>query len=114
MESLLYLALLGAGVFLMMRFGCGAHMAGHGHGGYKGETRPAEGSKDMRWVPPQQDTDPVCGKTVTPEKAKSSVHDGQVYYLCSRECREAFEAAPATYVGSAALPKSQPMEHSHG
>ncbi len=114
MEPLLYLALLVAGLFVMMRFGGGAHMAGHGHGGHEGETRPAEGLKNLRWVPPREDTDPVCGKTVIPDKAKSSIYDGQVYYFCSRECREAFEVVPVTHVGRAALPKSQPMECSHG
>jgi hypothetical protein len=47
--------LLFAGVFyLMMRFGCGAHMM-HGHHG---------SSKDD----PEKYTDPVCGKDVPPSE----------------------------------------------
>ncbi len=31
MEALLYFAVWAAFIFLMMRFGCGAHVMGHGH-----------------------------------------------------------------------------------
>ena len=37
MEALLYFALWAGFIFLMMRFGCGAHIMGHGHG--DGRTR---------------------------------------------------------------------------
>ena len=32
MEALIYFALWAGLIFLMMRFGCGAHVMGHGHG----------------------------------------------------------------------------------
>ncbi len=114
METLLYIALWGAAIFLMMRFGCGAHMMGHG-GSHKSD-KPAEekGGSDLRWVAPTTEKDPVCGKAVATATAKSSVFDGQVYYLCSRECREAFEKAPETYVGGAAERRASQLEHSHG
>lgn len=62
---------------------------------------------NIRWVPPEKDVDPVCAKTVTTAKAKPSVHAGLVYYFCSRECREIFEAAPDLYMGHrhASLPE---------
>ena len=66
----------------------------------------------LRWVPPERDADPVCGKTVTTSKAKSSVHAGLVYYFCSRECREVFEAAPALYVGDGRVRRPK-LERSH-
>ncbi len=114
METLLYVALWGAAIFLMMRFGCGAHMMGHG-GSHKSD-EPAEEKRrsDLRWVAPPAEKDPVCGKAVATASAKSSVFDGQVYYLCSRECREAFETAPETYVGGAAGRSAPELEHSHG
>ena len=118
MESVLPILLWGGLFFLMMRFGCGSHMFGHGSQDKKetgagapggqggrcgtGETkrvRDSVPSQQLRWEAPEKDNDPVCGEIVLPAKAKSSVHDGQVYYFCSRECREAFEALPENYVG---------------
>jgi YHS domain-containing protein len=106
MESLISLALWAGLMFLMMRFGCGAHAMGRDPEKQATGTQQS-GAGDLRWVPPETDTDPVCGKTVRPDKAKSSVHDGIVYDLCSRECREAFEAAPGLYLpGDRAGPAS--------
>ncbi len=70
--------------------------------------------EQLRWVPPETDVDPVCGKTVHTQGAKSAVHDGTVYYFCSRECREQFEAAPHLYVGTQAHPQPKQMDHAHG
>ena len=52
----------------------------------------------LRWIAPAEDSDPVCGKSISTEHAKPGLHDGWVYYFCSQECREIFEAAPASYV----------------
>ncbi len=80
MNELLYFMLLAGIVFLMMRFGCGAHMMGHGKAKHsEGAPKEQAGTEELRWAPP-------------------SVHDGQVYYFCSRDCRERFEAAPAQYL----------------
>ena len=114
METLLYFLLWGGLIFLMMRFGCGAHVMGHGHGQHNGHGKDEQSDQtQLRWVPPDTDIDPVCGKTVHPKQAKSAVHDGTVYYFCSNECRERFEAAPQVYVGRNALQQSH-TEHSHG
>lgn len=116
MNALFYFLIWAVIIFLMMRFGCGSHVMGHGHGktghgdGDQDERGDAEG---LRWIPPAKDVDPVCGKTVSTDKAKPSVYDGGVYYFCSRECREIFEAAPELYVGphpSGPLPQ---LENSH-
>ena len=116
MEALLYFALWAGVIFLMMRFGCGAHIMGHGHGrDDKKIAGGVPGKADdpvLRWVPPAKDVDPVCGKTVATGKAKSSVHDGSVFYFCSRECREVFEAAPDQYLGGGG-PDPSKLEHSH-
>lgn len=117
MESALSLLLWGGLFFLMMRFGCGSHRSGHGHGAGRKKgavaegrgggseadsgkgTRAPVGAERLTWEAPEKDIDPVCGKTVSTAKARPSLHAGQVYYFCSRECREVFEVLPEYYVG---------------
>ena len=113
MDALIYFALWAGLVFLMMRLGCGAHVMGHGHGGAHQDGSP-QNAGELRWVPPETDVDPVCGRTVHTDKSKPSVHDGMVYYFCSRECRERFEAAPRLYVGPQSRSQLQQMDHAHG
>ena len=101
--SILYF-LLWAGAFaVMMRFGCGAHVMGHG--------RRRDG-----WKTPDQTVDPVCGMSVRTAAARSTLHAGQVYFFCSQACREKFEAAPATYLktGVGVAPPAQQQENRHG
>lgn len=105
MNSLLYFALWAGLIFVMMRFGCGAHIMGHG--GHR-HRRDAGGQ-----IPPLKDTDPVCGMMVETTTAKSSAHKGHVYYFCSQTCREKFETGPEIYLKtSPAFQKS--MEARHG
>ena len=107
MNSLLYFALWAALIFVMMRFGCSAHIMGHG--GHRHKRRHDAGGQ----IPPVKDTDPVCGMTVETATAKSSAHSGYVYYFCSQTCREKFETTPETYLKTP--PASQkPMEAHHG
>ncbi len=43
--------------------------------------------------------DPVCGMTVAPETAATSIeHDGVTFYFCSTHCAEKFKADPAIYL----------------
>ncbi len=113
MEALLYFALWAGLIFLMMRFGHGAHVMGHGQSRKQTESAPGyTGPLDLRWVPPVKDTDPVCKKIVATDRAKPSVYAGSVYYFCSRDCREVFEAAPGLYVGAGDA-NQQKLEHSH-
>lgn len=70
---------------------CGSHGGGHANEtSEKGESR---------WVAPKEFVDPVCGKAISTDDSKPSVHDGQVYYFCSHQCRDAFEAAPPEFTG---------------
>jgi YHS domain-containing protein len=108
MQTALYFLVWGVAIFAMMRFGCGAHIMGHGgHGHHHGDS---EGSPN--WTPPEKDVDPVCGMTIETKGAKSSVHDGHVYYFCSQDCRQKFEASPTSYPARPA-DSAQRMEHSH-
>ncbi len=46
-------------------------------------------------------TDPVCGMTVDPARAKAShTHGGRTYYFCSSSCASKFAADPERYLKS--------------
>ena len=93
LKPLLSLLLWGAVFFFMMRFGCGAHMAG-GHGHHGGHEH-ADGERAEK--------DPVCGMAVTANSAKAAtVYKGQTFYFCSASCRDKFEAEPEKYVAGSA------------
>jgi YHS domain-containing protein len=115
MEALLYFLLWAALILFMMRFGCGAHVMGHRH--RHGGTKPEDGADlegtNARWTPPKEARDPVCGMTIDTANAKSSFHDGRVYYFCSQSCRDKFEASPASYATRDASGQTATMEHSH-
>ncbi|RKF22654.1 YHS domain-containing protein [Altericroceibacterium spongiae] len=107
MNTLLYFAFWAGLFFVMMRFGCGAHVMGHGHHGHSGNNSGPAGG----WTPPTRDIDPVCGMNVETNTAKSSVYSGRVYYFCSAEHRDTFEAAPERYLGKQA--RALATEHRH-
>jgi YHS domain-containing protein len=92
LKSLGGLLLWGGLFFVMMRYGCGAHMMGkHGHGG-RGGAKPVGDTKD-----------PVCGMGVDPQKAAAAaVREGTTYYFCSTSCHDKFEQAPDKYPGTVA------------
>jgi P-type Cu+ transporter len=49
--------------------------------------------------------DPVCGMTVDPSRAASTVeHEGKLYHFCCRGCAEKFKADPAKYLSPAYKP----------
>ena len=103
LKSLASLLIWGGAFFLMMRFGCGAHMmGGHGqHGGHEGKS----GGDPTK--------DPVCGMDVDPRKAAAaSVHKGETYYFCSASCRDKFEQAPEKYLAPSA--ETEHGGHHHG
>jgi YHS domain-containing protein len=112
MESLIYFLLWAALLVGIMRFGCGAHVMGHGRRHSNSAGAGTGSSGQLRWTPPEKDKDPVCGMTVATATSKSSVYDGLVYYFCSTTCRDKFEASPSTYINAPGAP-SQPVEHQH-
>lgn len=106
LKSLGWLLVWGGLFYVMMRYGCGAHMMGShggGHGGH-GDTAPDDAVKD-----------PVCGMSVDPQKARAaSVLKGRTYYFCSSSCRDKFEQAPEQYLGALAQGDDQQGGHHHG
>ncbi len=46
-------------------------------------------------------TDPVCGMSVEPATAATSIeHEGHLYYFCSQHCAQAFAAEPGAYASA--------------
>lgn len=90
MEGLLGLLLFAAFFYLMMRFGCGAHMV-HGHHGGHGDK---QGGKP----PATTDTDPVCGMKVPVDRGYAKLHAGRSYRFCSKNCLDKFDANPEKYI----------------
>ena len=83
--SLLFYALL---FYLLMRFGCGAHMI-HGHGGHDSHGGGGGGGKFV---------DPVCGHDVEEDQGYGMMHEGRLYRFCSRTCLDQFEGEPALFI----------------
>ncbi len=107
MQPLIYFLIWAVLIVVMMRFGCGAHVLGHGHGRGHGDRR--SGSERG----PGTEIDPVCGMSVPTATAKTFVHGGTTYYFCSQDCRDKFEAAPQRYAGLQG-PRHHSEEHAHG
>jgi Cu+-exporting ATPase len=58
---------------------------------------------------PPKHKDPVCGMTVTPEKAAAKVERaGKTYYFCSKGCAERFSREPEKFL---AAPGTAEMHH---
>lgn len=89
MEGLLSLLLFAGLFFVLMRFGCGAHMM-HGHQGSHGHDKHDEGQK--------KHIDPVCGMEVNIEQGYGKMYEGNLYRFCSRDCLDKFEKEPEQYL----------------
>ncbi|MBZ5540202.1 MAG: YHS domain-containing protein [Acidobacteriia bacterium] len=92
MSGLLSLLLFAAFFYLMMRFGCGAHMV-HGH-------HPGHGPGAGEGLGGSTGRDPVCGMQVHPGQGYAKLQDGREYRFCSRKCLDQFEADPGRYISS--------------
>ncbi len=90
MDGFLSFLLFAVLFYVMMRFGCGAHMVHGQHGA--GQSKNT-GDKHV---------DPVCGKHVDPNEGYGKVHAGTLYRFCSRDCLDAFEGEPDRYIGTQA------------
>lgn len=113
MQSLIYFLLV-AGLFIfMMRFGCGAHVMGHGHRHGRHDHGGGDAESGGPGTTPRQAKDPVCGMTVETAAAKSTFHGGVAYYFCSTSCRDKFEASPKSYIQPLSA-TNQRTESEHG
>jgi YHS domain-containing protein len=98
MDGLVTLLLFAGLFYVMMRFGCGAHMV-HGHGGHSGH----DSGRAEHGQPPAlgSSTDPVCGMAVAPGQGYTKAHAGREYRFCSRACLDKFDAKPDAYLPAA-------------
>ena len=94
MEGLFSLLLFAGLFYVMMRFGCGAHMV-HGHGGHGGHGDHREHGAHQEGT---RAVDPVCGMELPPGQGYTKTHAGREYRLCSRVCLDKFDANPDRYV----------------
>lgn len=102
MEGLLSLLVFAGLFFLMMRFGCGAHVM-HGHKGSPGH--------DKNSASQHKHVDPVCGMEVVEDQGYGKMHHGALYRFCSRDCLDRFESNPEQYVNHN---KTHEMLHHEG
>lgn len=86
MDGLLSLLIFAGLFYLMMRFGCGAHMV-HGHGEHGGHDEG--GNKNI---------DPVCGVEVATNEGYGRMYEDTLYRFCSRDCLDKFDADPGHYL----------------
>jgi YHS domain-containing protein len=94
MEGLGSLLLFALMFYLMMRFGCGAHMI-HGHGGHAAHHGGGE--------TPGSQKDPVCGMEVAEGSGYVKMHEGGSLRFCSRQCLDKFEQNPAAYLSQSGV-----------
>lgn len=91
MEGLGSFLLFAVFFYLMMRFGCGAHMM-HGHGHSKnGDTKNNHNGV-------RKYTDPVCDMEVETEQGYGKMYQGTLYRFCSRNCLDKFDVEPERYI----------------
>ena len=87
MEGLFSLLLFSVVFYLMMRFGCGAHMLHGGHDQHGHDNKSTD-----------KQIDPVCGMKLEAEQGYGKMHDGKLYRFCSRDCLDKFESDPNKYI----------------
>ena len=87
MDGLISLLMFAAFFYVMMRFGCGAHMV---HGRHDKDDH--QGGTDVKHV------DPVCGMHISPDEGYGKMHEGRLFRFCSRNCLDKFDAAPEEFL----------------
>jgi len=86
MEGLFSLLVFALFFYVMMRFGCGAHMV---HGKHN------HGKKDED--DKQAHVDPVCGMEVDVTEGYGKMHNDHLYRFCSKKCLNKFDDNPDQY-----------------
>ena len=93
MEGLGSFLLFAVLFYVMMRWGCGAHMI-RGHGCVSRD-RPPSDSDDVNHI------DPVCGMEVKVDQGYGKMYEGTLYRFCSRNCLDKFDGNPKFYLNKA-------------
>ena len=100
MEGVFSLLLFAGLFFVMMRFGCGAHMGHGGHAGHDESRQDRAGGHaghDQHGAMAAGAVDPVCGMEVAAGAGYTRLQGGREYRFCSRACLDKFEASPQKY-----------------
>jgi YHS domain-containing protein len=84
--SLLIFALF---FYLMMRLGCGAHMA---HGSRNSDVHNHEPKNN------QEFRDPICGSKVEDDEGFGMLYEGKLYRFCSKKHLDEFHQNPDKYI----------------
>lgn len=110
MDGWIWIALYAGLFFVMMRYGCGAHMMGH-KGGHEGHENHGddEGHREQQAALPNVPSrrggvfvDPVCGMAVPRDEGYGKMYQGIPYRFCSRDCLDKFDADAERYVNRVA------------
>jgi YHS domain-containing protein len=92
MEGLGSFLLFAVIFYLLMRYGCGAHMMHGGHGGHEGHGKSTNAELDKKHV------DPVCDMEVKADQGYGQMYQGALYRFCSKRCLDKFDAAPENFI----------------
>lgn len=87
MESLFSFLIFAVFFYVMMRFGCGAHMVHGNHSRHR-----ADDADQTKLI------DPVCGKYIAPNEGYGKMTGDQLYRFCSRRCLDVFEDDPHRFL----------------
>jgi YHS domain-containing protein len=96
MESVVSVLLFVGFLYLMMRYGCGAHMYGGGCGHSSHRHNKSESSTGQKVSGPNEMArDPVCGMEIETARALHSAQYGSnTFYFCSNDCYRKFRERP--------------------
>lgn len=87
MEGLGSFLLFAVVFYLMMRYGCGAHMM---HGGHEGHGKATDIDK--------KHIDPVCDMEVKADQGYGRMYQATLYRFCSKRCLDKFDETPEEFL----------------
>ena len=88
MDGIVTLLIFAVFFYVMMRYGCGAHLI-HGKQNNHSPKQLQNEKKDS--------IDPVCGKSVAAKQGYAKMHGDETHRFCSRACLDEFESHPSKY-----------------
>lgn len=88
MDGIVTLLIFAVFFYVMMRYGCGAHLI---HG--KQNNHSPKQLKNEK----TDSVDPVCGKSVAATQGYAKMYEDVTHRFCSRACLDEFESDPSKY-----------------